>query len=132
MLNNAIIMGRLVRDPEIRYMHSQKAVTNFTLAVDRPGKSENGESVVDFIDCTAWGWAAGFVQNWFSKGQMMAVIGEIRVDSYTDKNGNKRRKTYINVNSIHFCESKKARDAVSAAATADDFGELDMGEVPFA
>lgn len=133
MLNKAILMGRLTRNPEKRYTRQNQSVVNFTLAIDRGRKDANGEKQTDFIDCTAWGRMADFVENWFEKGSMAIAVGRIQTDSYTDKDGNKRTKVYVNCEEVSFGETKKAREAASGApAASDDFTELpDKGDVPF-
>ena len=78
MLNKAILMGRLTRDPEKRYTRDNQSVANFTLAVDRGRSGPNGERQADFIDCTAWGRQADFVDQWFTKGMLAIVVGRIQ------------------------------------------------------
>ena len=74
MLNKAILMGRLTRDPELRHTQSNMAVCSFSLAIDRGRKDQNGERQTDFIDCVAWGRQAEFVAQWFTKGSMAIVV----------------------------------------------------------
>lgn len=151
MLNKAILMGRLTRDPELRYTQSNTAVTSFTLAVNRDRKSE-GQPDTDFIDIVAFGKTAEFVSQWFTKGLLVAVTGRIQRRDWEDKNGNKRTSFEIIAEETHFAESKKSRenfgsgsqirqnDNYSAPAPSydlptgsSDFSELsdDDGEVPF-
>lgn len=140
MLNKAILMGRLTRDPEKRYTRDNQSVANFTLAVDRGWSGPNGERQADFIDCTAWGRQADFVDQWFTKGMLAIVVGRIQSSSYEDRNGNKRTKIAINCDEIQFGETKKAREQAGNAAAGDylplpepqDFQELpDNSDVPF-
>lgn len=136
MLNKAILMGRLTRDPEKRYTRDNQSVANFTLAIDRGWSGPNGERQADFIDCTAWGRQADFVDQWFTKGMLAIVVGRIQSSTYEDRNGNKRTKITVNCDEIRFGETKKAREqAGSPAAGADasqDFQELpDNSDVPF-
>ena len=140
MLNKAILMGRLTRDPEKRYTRDNQSVANFTLAVDRGRPGPNGERQADFIDCTAWGRQADFVDQWFTKGILAIVVGRIQSSSYEDRNGNKRTKITVNCDEVQFGETKKAREqAGNAAAGAypplpepQDFQELpDDSDVPF-
>ena len=91
MLNVAILMGRLVADPEIRHTPNDIAVTSFTIAVDRSYVKSGAERQADFIDIVAWRATAEFVCKYFRKGQMIAVQGSIQTRSYTDKDGNKRK-----------------------------------------
>lgn len=117
MLNHITIMGRLVRDPELRRTTSGTAVASFTVAVDRDfGKGENGEKQTDFIDCVAWRQAGEFVSKYFAKGRMIVVDGRLELRDWTDKDGNKRRNAEINVSSAYFGDSKK--DGAEGSQTA--------------
>ena len=142
MLNEVILMGRLTRDPEIRYTQSNTPVTSFTLAIGRDRKSPNGERQTDFIDCVAWGKQAEFVKSWFAKGVMAIVVGRIHSRNWEDRNGNKRTSIEINANEVLFGESKKDKrsgnthsidyDARAVHEVDDAFPELDnMPDVPF-
>lgn len=141
MLNKAILMGRLTRDPEMRYTQSNTPVTSFTLAIDRDRKGPNGERQTDFIECTAFGKTAEFVKNWFAKGMMAIVVGRIQSRNWEDRNGNKRTSVEINANEVLFGESKKDKAARKSEpdtplfdlpVSDDDFTELDdMSGVPF-
>ena len=151
MLNHITIMGRLTRDPELRYTATQTPVTSFTLAVDRDyANRETNERQTDFIDCVAWR-SAEFVSKYFQKGSLAVVSGRLQIRDWTDKEGNKRRSAEVNVDNIYFGESKR-RDSDSAQNTfaspytgndyssqtpnssmAGGFEELsdDDGELPF-
>ena len=90
MLNRIVIMGRLVRDPELRRTQSGIAVTSFRIACDRDFKSQNGEKGTDWIDVVAWRQTAEFVSKYFAKGRMAVVEGRLQSRDWTDKDGNKR------------------------------------------
>ena len=105
MLNVAILMGRLVADPEIRHTPNDIAVTSFTIAVDRSYVKSGAERQADFIDIVAWRATAEFVCKYFRKGQMIAVQGSIQTRSYTDKDGNKRKAFEIVADNVHFAVS---------------------------
>lgn len=108
MLNQINVMGRLVRDPELRRTNSGKPVTSFTLACDRDFKnSQTGEKEVDFIDCVAWNSTAEIVEKYFHKGQMAVVTGRLQIRQYADKNGQKRRQAEILASSVYFCRGKE-------------------------
>lgn len=107
MLNVAVIMGRLVADPELRHTPNDIAVTTFTLAVDRSFTKAGGEKQTDFIDVVAWRGTAEFVCKYFGKGRMMAVHGSIQTRSYTDKEGNKRKAFEIVASDVNFADSKR-------------------------
>ena len=108
MLNHITIMGRLTRDPELRVTGSGISVANFSVAVDRDfsGK-DSGEKETDFIDCTAWRKTAEFVAKHFTKGRMIVVSGRLQINSYTDKDGNKRRSAVVVADNCYFGDSKK-------------------------
>lgn len=107
MLNRAVVMGRLVRDPELRRTGTGVAVAGFALAVDRDFSGEDGKKETDFIECVAWRNTAEFVNKYFRKGQMAAVFGRLQIRSWTDKDGNKRRTAEIVADSVYFCGDKK-------------------------
>ncbi len=113
MLNVAILMGRLVADPEIRHTPNDIAVTSFTIAVDRSYVKAGAERQADFIDIVAWRATAEFVCKYFRKGQMIAVQGSIQTRSYTDKDGNKRKAFEIVADNVHFADSKRDNSASS-------------------
>lgn len=108
MLNKTILMGRLTRDPELRYTQSNIPVVSFTLAVDRGLRNATeGQQTVDYINCVAWRGTAEFVSRWFRKGQLVAVSGKIQSRNYTDKDGNNRTAVEIVADEVFFAESKK-------------------------
>ena len=108
MLNHIVIMGRLTRDPELRYTGSNIPVCSFTLAVDRDYSGrDGGEKQTDFIDCVAWRHSGEFVNKYFSKGSMAVVAGRLELRDWTDKDGNKRRSAEVNAEHVYFGESKR-------------------------
>lgn len=108
MLNHITIMGRLTREPELRYTGSNIPVCSFTLAVDRDYSGrDGGEKQTDFIDCVAWRQSAEFVSKYFSKGSMAVVSGRLEIREWTDRDGNKRRNAEINAEHVYFGEAKK-------------------------
>ena len=124
MLNHIVIMGRLVRDPELRRTGSGVAVTSFTIAVDRDfGKNENGEKETDFIDCVAWRQTGEFVSKYFAKGRMAVVSGRLQIRPWTDKEGNKRRTAEIVADNVYFGDSNKREDGGFNGPSAPSFGE---------
>ena len=125
MLNHITIMGRLVRDPELRRTGSGVAVTSFTVAVDRDfGKNENGEKETDFIDCVAWRQTGEFVSKYFTKGRMAVVSGRLQIRPWTDKDGNKRRTAEVVADNVYFGDSRRDGDNAGAysAPAAGSFG----------
>ena len=127
-MNKVILMGRLVRDPEIKYTTANEplAVARYTLAVDRKFKRQ-GEPEADFISCVAFGKSAVFIEKYVKKGQRIAVAGSLSTRSYEDKEGHKKYVTEVITNEHFFADSakEKAKDSsgfelVDGAATDDD------------
>lgn len=116
-MNLVVLMGRLTRDPEVRYSQGAeaKAVARYSLAVNRSYKKD-GESEADFINIVAFGKAGEFAGKFFKKGMMVAVEGELRISQYTDKDGNKRWSTDVVVNRQHFAGGKKEESTNDAPA----------------
>ena len=110
MLNAAVIMGRLTRDPELRRTGSGISVASFTVAVDRDYAPEGQEKETDFIDCVAWRQTGEFVSKYFTKGSMIVVEGRIQKRSWNDKDGNKRWSTEIVADHCYFGEGKKSQE----------------------
>ena len=136
MLNHITIMGRMVRDPELRHTGSGTAVASFTLAVDRDFTGKDNEKVTDFIDCVAWRATGEFVSKYFTKGRMVCVAGSLQIREWTDKDGNKRRNAEVIANNVYFADSKNVAtdNNVGHTATAPaNFAPMndDDGELPF-
>lgn len=109
-MNKAILMGRLTRDPEVRYTQgdNQMAIARYTLAVDRRFNRGNDENTADFIPCVAFGKAGEFAEKYFRKGTKIAVTGRIQTGSYTNKDGVKVYTTEVIVDEQEFAESKNS------------------------
>lgn len=129
MLNCAVIMGRLVADPELRTTPNGISVTSFCVAVDRSFVKAGEERKADFINVVAWRQTADFVTRYFHKGSMIAVQGSIQTRSYEDKNGNKRTAVEIVADNVSFCGSKSEQgggnryEAQQAAAPSYQSGD---------
>lgn len=106
MLNRVVLIGRLTKDPELRYTPSGVAVTNFTLAIDRNFKNAQGEREADFIPCVVYRQQAEFCANYLAKGKLTAAEGRIQVRSYTGQDGQKRWVTEVIVESVHLLSPK--------------------------
>ena len=122
-MNKVILMGRLTRDPEIRYSQgdSQLAIGKFSIAVDRKFKKQGDTVTADFFNCTAFGKQAEFVEKYLKQGTKIVVIGRIQNDNYTNKEGQKVYSVQIMVEEIEFAESKSA-----AASNAGSFQNMPM------
>jgi len=105
-MNKAVLIGRLVRDPELKTTSSQTAVATFTIAVDRRFKNASGERQADFISCVAWRQQAEFVARYFGKGNRIVIVGSIQTRNWEDKDGHNRITTEVVVDEIEFVESK--------------------------
>ena len=115
MLNHIVIMGRLVRDPELRRTGSGVAVATFRVAVDRDYvPKDGGERRTDFIDCVAWRQTGEFVSKYFTKGSMIVVSGRLQIRNWTDKEGNKRRSAEVVADNVYFGESKRGSEGASS------------------
>jgi len=111
MLNHIVLMGRLTRDPELRYTQSQLPVVSFRIAVDRDfGGRDGAERQTDFIDVVAWRSTAEFVSKYFSKGSMAVVSGRLQMRDWTDRDGNKRTSAEVVADNVYFGDSKRSRD----------------------
>ena len=114
MLNHITIMGRLVRDPELRRTGSGVAVTNFCVAVDRDYVAKDGgERKTDFINCFAWRGTGEFIAKYFTKGRMIVVSGRLQIRNWTDKDGNKRRTAEVVADNCYFGDSKRESEGGS-------------------
>lgn len=132
-MNKAILMGRLVKDPVVRYTQSDEplAVARYTLAINRRFKRQ-GEQDADFINCVAFGKAGTFAEKYFRKGQMVSVVGRIQVRSWEDSDGNKHWGTDVIVEEQYFAESKKSE---SQGVSQDGFYPIESNveddDLPF-
>ena len=116
MLNHIVIMGRLVRDPELRRTGSGVAVASFRVAVDRDfAPKDGGERKADFIDCVAWRQTGEFISKYFTKGRMIVVDGRLEMRDWTDKDGNKRTSAEIVVANAYFGDSKRDSEGGSSS-----------------
>lgn len=106
MLNRAVLMGRLTRDPELRQTPNNVSVVTFTLAVDRNYQADKNNRQADFINIVAWRHTAEFVAKYFSKGQLVAVEGSIQTRNYQDKDGNNRTAFEVVADQVYFAEKK--------------------------
>ena len=126
-MNKVILMGRLTRDPEVRYTQGNNtAVCSFSLAVNRRFKQE-GQPDADFINVVAWAKTAEFVSKYFAKGQQVAVVGRIQTRNYDDKDGKKIFVTEVVAEEVYFADSKKEQNATTSAG----FMQVEEEGLPF-
>ena len=119
MLNHIVLMGRLTRDPELRYTSANTPVASFRIAVDRDfGRGENGEKQTDFIDVVAWRQTGEFVSKYFHKGSMIVVSGRLQSRKWQDREGNNRTNWEIQADNVYFGESRSS----SGSYSRDDNG----------
>lgn len=119
-MNKIILLGRLTRDPEIKYTQTGACVAQFTLAVDRPVKNQDGEKEADFIQCVAWSKTAEVIGNHVHKGQRLLVEGRLQIRSYDAKDGSKRWVTEVIVNHGEFIERKEQQPAAPQGGYYDN------------
>ena len=146
-MNKVILMGRLTRDPEVRYSQGEQAtaIARYTIAVDRRFRRDNDQQTADFIPCVAFGRLGEFAEKYLRKGTKIAITGRIQTGSYTNKDGQRVYTTDVVVEEQEFAESKAAsqnngdfapadRPAPSSAAAGDGFMNIPDGideELPF-
>ena len=135
-MNKVLLIGRLTRDPEVRYSQNDTTIARYTLAVDR--MTRNTEQSADFIRCVAFAKTAEFAQTYFYKGIKIAVSGRIQTGSYTDQEGKTVYTTDIVVENQEFCESRSASSAAPSTqpspSHSDRFMDIPDGideELPF-
>lgn len=130
-MNHTSLMGRLVKDPEVRHTGSGKAVCSFTVAVDNPGRES-----ASFINCVAWEKTANFLANYFSKGSLLALEGRLQSRSYETNNGGKRSVLEVVVSQLHFCGKKENNQSDGFAGGEPEyktpqFDDLEDDGLPF-
>lgn len=136
MLNRVVLVGRLVRDPELRYTANGAAVAKFTLAVDRNYTNQNGEKETDFIFVSVWRGLAENCAKYTSKGSLVAVEGRLQVSSYENNEGRKVWTTEVVADNVRFLDSKKKEQREDNGSYLDPFQDvgkpIDLSdEVPF-
>lgn len=130
MLNVVVLIGRLVRDPELRYTPNGVAVGNFTIAVDRPFANRQGERETDFIDVVVWRGLAETVAQHLQKGRLVAVNGRLQVRSYETTDGQRRRVSEVVANDVRFLD--RPRETMPGADDAfDPFAGDDLPSTQF-
>ena len=135
MLNKVIIMGRITHDLDLKQTQGGVSFLRFSVAVDRGYVKQGEERQADFISCIAWGHRAEFINDYFSKGRMIALEGQLRTGSYDDKNGVKHYTTDVNVDNVSFTGEPKQQDNPQPENNADTDsnvttgGDLSVGDI---
>ena len=124
MLNRVVLIGRLTKDPELRYSPSGVAVTNFTLAIDRKFKNAQGEKETDFIPCVMFKQLAELCANYLAKGKLASVDGRIQVRTYNDKDGQKRWVTEVIAEDVHFLSPKDGGSGSTELPSSSEKGSF--------
>ena len=135
-MNHIVIIGRLTRDPELRYTPNGVAVANFTVAVDRPFNNVKGERETDFILVVVWQKLAENCANHLRKGRLVAVEGRLQIRSYDTQDGQKRRVAEVIANNVQFLDRGRedAQGGVGESRPSEDtedFGEINLDDLPF-
>jgi single-strand DNA-binding protein len=138
-MNHVVLVGRLTRDPELRYIQgSGTPVANFAIAVDREFSGKDGKKETDFIDIQVWGKSAENCANYIGKGSMVAIQGSIRIESYQNQAGETRKATKINANRVQFLGGKNETKGQSFDPSFEPqgldpqgFQAIDDDDIPF-
>lgn len=109
-MNTINLIGRITKELELRYTNNNKAVCDFSIAVNRTYTNEEGEKEADFINIQVWGKQAENLKKYQGKGSLIAVNGSLRVDAYQDKEGKNKYKTYVLANNIEYVSSKSTKE----------------------
>lgn len=131
MINNVTLVGRLTKDPELKYTPNEVAVANFTLAVNRAFKSENGPDA-DFINVVVWRKPAENAANFLKKGSMAGVVGSIQTRNYEGQDGKKVYVTEVMADRVQFLDSKPKGEGSENKPPANNKGFTRLDEDPFA
>lgn len=132
MINNVVLIGRLTKDPELKYTQTGIATTRFTLAVNRPFKNQNGENEADFINVQVWRKQAENVANYLKKGSLAGVTGRIQTGSYENQQGQRVYTTDVVADSVQFLEPRNQNNGPSAGQNNQFSGEKQNSNDPFA
>lgn len=144
MINNVVLVGRIVRDPELKYTPSNVAVATFTLAVNRRFKNANGDREADFINCVIWRQSAENLTNWAKKGNLIGITGSIQVRNYENKEGQRIYVTEVIADNFQMLESGKGQETQNSHPQSQSNGakepdpissskveEIDDDDLPF-
>lgn len=128
-MNSVNLIGRLTENPEMRKTQGGTAVVNFSIAVARDYKDQNGENPTDFIQIQAWRHTAEFVCKYFIKGARVGITGQIQTSKYKDKDGNNRTSVYVVASGVDFADAKK--DSYGGAPLAPQYEAQQSADVSY-
>ena len=131
MINNVVLVGRLTRDPELRYTQSNTAVAKFNMAVNRNFKAQNGEYEADFINCVMWRQSAENLSNWAKKGMLLAIVGRIQTRNYEGNDGKRVYITEVVAESFRLLESQEKHNQASMDQQMPPGYEVNEDNLPF-
>lgn len=136
MLNRIILIGRLTRDPELRYTPSGVPVASFSVAVDRPFTNQQGERETDFIDVVVWRKLADLCGQYLAKGRLVALEGRLQIRSYETQEGQRRKVAEVVADNVKFLDKGKDDRGHEAAAAGgggngDDLENISLDDLPF-
>ena len=133
MYNKIILIGRLTRDPELRYTPQGTPVATMTVAVDRPYTNKEGDRETDFLDVVVWNKLAEIVTDNLTKGRLVLVEGRLQIRSYTDKEEKKRKVAEVVANNVKFLDKPKSQEELATEEILDGAVEIEIDEedIPF-
>ena len=130
-MNHVVLIGRLTRDPELRYIAGTGTpVANFAIAVDREFSGKDGKKETDFIDIQVWGKSAENCSNYINKGSKVAIQGALRIDTYKNQAGENRKITRVNATRVEFLDNKNNNNN-DKSFNELQFKEVENGDIPF-
>ena len=130
-MNKVILMGRLTKDPEIRYTQNNMPVASFSIAVNRRFTKENDEVKADFFNVIAWNKTGEFVSKYFKKGQQIAVVGRLQNRNWDDQNGQKHYATDVVAEEVYFAGSKAENNTNNNTENAETTEFTATSDLPF-
>ena len=131
MINNAVLVGRMTRDVELRYTPSNQAVATFPLAVNRNFKNQNGEREADFINIVIWRQQAENLANWAKKGTLLGVTGRIQTRNYENQQGQRVYVTEVIADNFQILEKREAQADAQKPEQQETFSNVDDIDLPF-
>lgn len=133
MINTVALTGRLTYEPEIKTTSGGVSVIRFQIACDRNYQAQGKEREADFIDCIAWRKTAEFIHQYFHKGSMIGIEGNIQTTNYTDKDGKQRKSTEVVANNVSFCGAKEngSQSFTQPEEESDLDVDVDEDDLPF-